>query len=130
MKYALHDTKINNIVSNNEEIELYFAEGIYLLGEEGKEAELSDPCRMLITINGFNCSKPYEHITVIKAKKSKVTEIDFADFIKLVEENSFDIDIDYYSFFGAAILLKGYCGKYGIELTIMEVDKVEYIFEK
>ena len=66
----------------------------------------------------------------MKNRKSKVAMMDFADFLKLIEKNPFDVDIDYYSFFGASVLLKGYCGKYGIEFTITEIEKVEYLFEE
>ena len=130
MKYALHDTEINSIVCNNAGIEFYFAKGVYLLNEQGKEGERSYPCRMVITINEFSSCRMYEHITVMKHRKSKITDIAFEDFLKLLKEDSFDVDIDYYSFFGASILLKGYCGKFGIEFTITEVDKVEYVFDK
>ena len=130
MKYALHDTEINSIDCNSAGIEFRFVKGVYLLNEQGKEGELSYPCRMIITINDFNSYRMYEHITVMKSRKSKISEIAFEDFLKLLEKDSFNVDIDYYSFFGASILLKGYCGKFKIEFTITEVDKVEYIFDK
>ena len=129
MKYALHDTEINKIVCNNKGLELHFVNGVYLLDEKGKETELSNPCRMDITINGFDNTKLYEHITVTKTRKLKVSEIEFYDFLKLLEKNLFKIDIDYYSFFGSSILLKGYVGKYIIELIITEIEKAEYMFD-
>lgn len=130
MKYALHDTEISKIVCNNEGLELHFGKGVYLLNEKGTESELSKPCRLVITINGFDRTRTYEHITVTRTKKSKVTEMDFADFLKLLEKDSLRIDIDYYSFFGASILLKGYLNKCEIELTVTEIEKAEYIFDE
>ena len=130
MKYALHDTQINSIVCNNEGIEFHFAQGVYFLNEQGKEGERSSSCRMVITIGDFDSRRMYEHVTVMKSGKSKISEIAFAEFLKLLEKDSFVVDIDYYSFFGASILLKGYCGKFNIEFTITEVDKVEYLFEQ
>ena len=129
MQYGLHDTTINKIISNKTGIELYFESGVYLLDEQGRETELSDPCRMVISINRFDSTQMFEHITVTKIRKSKATEMNFSDFLKLVEKNVFEIDMDYYSFFGHSILLKGYCGQYGIELTITEIEKAEYRFD-
>lgn len=130
MKYALHDTQINKIVCNHQGVELYFENGVYLLDETGKETAPSAPCRLVITINAFDATKIYEHIIVTQFRKSKVTEISFADFLKLLEKNTFDIDMDYYSYFGASILLKGYSGKYEIELAISEIEKAEYEFDE
>ena len=130
MKYALHDTEINIINCNSAGIEFRFAKGVYLLNEQGKEGKLSCPCRMIITINDFNSYRMYEHLTVMKSRKSKLSEMAFEDFLKLLEKDSFEVDIDYYSFFGASILLIGYCGKFGIEFTITEVAKVEYVFDE
>ncbi len=55
-------------------------------------------------------------------------EIEFNDFLKLMERSPFTIYIDYYSTLGPSMLLKGDCGKYAIELSVTETEKVEYIF--
>ena len=130
MKYGLHDTSFNKIVCSNSGLELYFSNGVYLLSEQGIETELSAPCRMIVEISGFGVEKIFEHITVKKIRKCKTIEIDFAEFLLLLENNTFSIDMDYYSFFSASILLKGYVGKYEIEFTITEVEKAEYLFDK
>ncbi len=116
------------IVCSNKGIELYFENGVYVSKEKGEEFELSEACKIVITISDFDPTKTYEHITVTKIRKSKIKEIEFTDFLKFLEKSPFTIYIDYYSPLGSSILLKGDCGKYGIELSITETEKVEYIF--
>ena len=129
MKYSLHDTVLNKIAFDRSGITLHFKNGVYLLDNDGRETELSGPCRIAVTINKFNSMNKYEHITVTKTAKSKIDEIDIERFIKMLDENSFRIDSDYYSFFGSSILLKGYIGKYAIEFIITEIEKAEYLFD-
>ena len=128
-KYALHDTEINKVTIHNGGIELHLDNGVYLVDDNGKEMEFSAPCRVSIVINTFNFANVWEHITIMKFRKSKVKEIDFDEFLKLLNVNSFDITMEYYSLFGAAMLFKGYIGKYGIEVAITEIEKVEYVFD-
>lgn len=130
MRYGLHDTAVNRIACNQEGIELFFRDGVYFLNENGNETALSGACKMAIKIDKFDPRRTYEHISICQFRKSKVKRIEFVEFTKLVEKDAFQVDIDYYSFFGAAILLKGRCGKFEIEFTITDVDKVEYIFKK
>lgn len=127
MEYALHDTEINKIVCSDKGIELHFENGVYFTDEKGKEMELSGACKMDITISQFDPTRIWEHITVTKIRKSKIKEIAFTDFLKLLENSPFTIYIDYYSTLGPSILLKGDCGKYAIELSVTETEKVEYI---
>lgn len=129
MKYILHDTKVNSIICNSDGVELCFEKGVYVLNEQGKASELSGPCRMVISIKFFDRDKMYEHISVTKTKKSKEKYIEYADFLQLVEKYSFEIYIDYYSFFAEAILLTGNCGENAIRFEITEVENVKYIFE-
>ena len=56
--------------------------------------------------------------------------MEFADFLKLVAKHTFRVDVDYYSFFASAILLKGYCGASRIELVMTEIESAEYVFDK
>ena len=69
-KYALHDTAIDEIVCTDKGVELRFANGVYLLNQNGKETALSDPCRMVVDISGFDGTRIFEHITVTKTERS------------------------------------------------------------
>lgn len=130
MKYILHDAIINNIVCTEDGIELYFDKGVYVINEKGQEAEISGPCRISINIQQFDSCKMFEHITITKSRKSKITDIEYEDFLKSVRKYSFKLYVDYYSFFAESILLIGSCGENMFYFTITEVEKVDYIFEK
>lgn len=129
-KYLLHDAIINDIFCNDDGIDLFFEKGVYIVNEQGKEAELSGPCKMRITLPFFDSNKMFQFITVTKIKKSTISDIEFADFLKILRKYTFRIYIDYYSFFGASVLFIGDCGENVIHLTITDIDKVEYIFEQ
>lgn len=128
IKYALHDTEISKVVYNNNfKITFCFKTGIYLLNQIGKEAEKTQQCVLDIFLRS-NADPCLNFIEVKKFYKSRHKDIEFKDFIKLIEKNCFEVISEYYSFFDNSILLKGFIGKYGIELIISEIENITYSF--
>ena len=60
--------------------------------------------------------------------KGNYHEINISDFCMSVENNKFDIVIDYYSPFAKSIVLSGYVGKYQMNLVLSEIDEVAINF--
>lgn len=124
--YGLHDTSINDITIEENGLAFIFNGGVYILNDAGKEATLSKPCRMMINIEDFYGDKLFEHCSFYKCHKKRFSEIDFSEVKKLLLKNRFDIDLDFYSPFARAIALKGYIGKYMIEIRITEILSIEF----
>jgi len=128
MKYGLHDTQINDIVNCENGIVLNFNGGVYLLDAEGHETELTKPCKLVLKIIGYDKVNSCAQITVNKIYKSKITEIEFDEFLRLIKISPFSVISDYYSFFDASVMLRGYCGNYAIVFTVTDVESAEYVF--
>ena len=78
----------------------------------------------------INEKESYEHISVYLFKKNVRKDITFNKFCEIVKNDDFKIYLDFYSSFAQGLLLKGYCGKYEIELLITEVNDIQFIFTK
>lgn len=127
-KYGLHDTQFNNIILSENGLTLTFNSGIYILDQSHKECNLTKQCELIIKIMRFSSTRLYEHLEVNVYKKNKFYEVDFFDFIEIVEKNHFNIDDVFYSSFSDSILIKGFSGKNKIEFLISEISNIEIHF--
>lgn len=126
INYGLHDTSVHGISIEDGGLSFSFENGVYILNDEGRETVLSNPCKMLISIENFDKNSIFEHCSFYKCRKNRIYEVDFADIQKLLLKNCFSIDSDFYSPFLRAISLRGYIGKYRAEILITEVRSVEF----
>ena len=126
--YGLHDAYIYDILLEENGISLLFNDGVYLLDENGKETQLSAPCKMLINVENFDKSKIYAHCDFRKTHKNRFKNIEFTDLKKLLLKDKINIDLDFYSPFAQAISIKGTICRCFIELTIYDVVSIEFIF--
>ena len=126
VEYGLHDTTVNDILIEEYGLTLLFRDGVYLLNDEGKETRLSKSCAMHVYVEDFDSARLFEHCSFYKYHKNRFSEIEFADIKKLLLKNSFHVDLDFYSPFARAILIRGYIGKYMIEVQISEVKSIEF----
>lgn len=128
-KYGLHDTEINEISVTDKGIGLFFADGVYRLDDSGKETVLTPKCSLLIAIRDFDRNHLFEHIEIVLHEKKTVKEISLARLQDMLEDaGSISLDMDFYSQFSAAMLLKGYIGKNKLEITVSEIEGIEYLF--
>ncbi len=124
-KYGLHDACITHVSIKNSDVILHFEGGVYQLDENGKETSLTPACQLIIKCVDDNFD---QHIIIERCYKRKKSEIGIEIYQKLMSENVFDIDIDYYSLFAKSILLKGYIGKDQINVIISDISGIEIIF--
>lgn len=127
-QYCLHDTKITNVEIKCDAIEFVFQSGVYLYDSNRRLTEKTGPCSMKVYINDFNIDRIYEHTEIKHIYKSKIKEIKFSDFLKLLSDNEFHIYLDYYSFFADSILLIGSIRKYEIQIVITEINRISFDF--
>lgn len=120
MNYGLHDTLITAVKTKANELILSFGEGVYCLDENGRETHLTPMCQLVIK---FMNNSMDQHIIIERRYKKKINEISIPEFFKLMENDRFDIDIDYYSPFAKSIMLLGYIGKYQINLILSEISE-------
>ncbi len=95
----------------------------------GKETILSKPCKMRIYIDDFDSNRLFEHCSFYKCRKKHFFEIDLSDIKKLLSKNRLTIDLDFYSPFARAISIRGYMGKYMVEIRITEIQSIEFEME-
>ena len=127
-QFGLHDTTINKVELKNNSIVFDFHNGVYLYDFNRKLTKKTEPCSMNVFINDFNIEKAYEHVEIKQIYKSKIKEIIFQDFLKLLNKNYFQVYLDYYSFFANSILLIGTIQKHEIQIKITEVDRITFDF--
>ena len=127
-QYGLHDTEINKVEVTCDGIEFAFQSGVYVYDPSGKLPEKTEPCRMKLHIHDFDMDRLYEHTVVKHIYKSKIKEIEFSDFLKLLQKDVFRIYLDYYSFFADSILLIGSVQKGEIQIAITEIDRISFDF--
>lgn len=95
-RYGFHDTKISSVDGEGLEIKLSFNNGIYLLDENGKEANLSNPIQVILRIDSY-----------------------FDSF-----EEAFGISMSYYSNFNNCVLFDGGISKKNIMFSIEGVNEI------
>lgn len=129
-KYCLHDCVINKIGIKDSTLILCAEKGIYEFDVNIGTYKIRGNCNILIKIYNLNEKESYEHISVYLFKKNVRKDITFNKFCEIVKNDDFKIYLDFYSSFAQGLLLKGYCGKYEIELLITEVNDIQFIFTK
>ena len=129
-KYCLHDCVIYKIGIKDSTLILCAEKGIYEFDVNIGTYKIRGNCNILIKIDNLNEKESYEHISVYLFKKNVRKDITFNKFCEIVKNDDFKIYLDFYSSFAQGLLLKGYCGKYEIELLITEVNDIQFIFTK
>lgn len=129
-KYCLHDCVINKIEIKDSTLILCAEKGIYEFDVNIGTYKIRGNCNILIKIDNLNEKESYEHISVYLFRKNVRKDITFNKFCEIVKNDDFKIYLDFYSSFAQGLLLKGYCGKYEIELLITEVNDIQFIFTK
>ena len=128
-KYSLHDCVVDDIKIINNNIIFQFESGIYELSSLGEQKNLTPSCEMLVSVENLNYEKTWEYIDIKMILKGKVVDIDFSQFSTLVHKYKWDLDVHFCSRFCNTILLKGYASKYYFELSISDIDKIEFLFK-
>lgn len=124
LEYGLHDTFVHDIAIEENGVSLFFREGVYESDGEGKENFLTQPCKMVLTVENFDKENIFAHCSFYKCRKNRYAEIDFSEMKSLLSKSPFEIDLDFYSPFARAVLLRGRIGAHGIEMQVTEVQTV------
>jgi len=104
--YGFHDTDIDNIIIENNEIILCFDKGLYTLDENNNEDKLVLGIKMIITVELFNeCGDASDNINVWESKNG---DLNLKNVLKKISKSSFGIENLYFSSFNNSILIDGY----------------------
>lgn len=128
-KYGLHDTKVNIITVKDNTINLFFNNGVYLINDSGKEMSQTSDCTMYIEVTNLDASKMWQHIEILKSRRRRISEIRFEQFVADVQKHGFSVLMGFYSPFCNTLLLKGYTPNGHYDVTISEINSIDYIFE-
>ena len=123
-KYILHDSSIYNIDIKSSSLKFFIQDGIYLYN--GNEIELFKDRKLVIDINNFDCNI-YNHITIYKFIRNIRKEISLNKFVKMLTKNRLRIYLDFYSEFADALLMKGFRGKYEVEIIITDINEISVL---
>lgn len=127
-EYAFHDTDLRRVEIVRDGVKLVFPEGIYKTDKHGKELFLTPPCEILLQIRDFDPANVWEHVSVLKKVRKKVSDLAFSAFVDRVEKDAFRIYMQYCSFFSSVLLFKGEVGKIDVEWEITEIESVSLRF--
>ena len=127
-EYAFHDTDLRRVEIVRDGVNLVFPEGIYQTDEHGKELFLTPSCEIVLRIRDFDPASVWEHVSVLKQVRKKVSDLAFSAFADRVEKDAFRIYMQYCSFFSKGLLFKGEVGKIGVEWEITEIESVSLRF--
>ena len=127
-EYAFHDTDLRRVEIVRDGVKLVFPEGIYQTDEHGKELFLTPSCEIVLRIRDFDPANVWEHVSVLKQVRKKVSDLAFSAFADRVEKDAFRIYMQYCSFFSKGLLFKGEVGKIDVEWEITEIENVSLHF--
>ena len=127
-EYAFHDTDLRRVEIVRDGVKLVFPEGIYQTDEHGKELFLTPSCEIVLRIRDFDPANVWEHVSVLKQVRKKVSDLAFSAFADRVGKDAFRIYMQYNSFFSKGILFKGEVGKIDVEWEITEIENVSLHF--
>ena len=127
-EYAFHDTDLRRVEIVRDGVKLVFPEGIYQTDEHGKELFLTPSCEIVLRIRDFDPANVWEHVSVLKQVRKKVSDLAFSAFADRVEKDAFRIYMQYCSFFSSGLLFKGEVGKIDVEWEITEIENVSLHF--
>lgn len=127
-EYAFHDTDLRRVEIVRDGVKLVFPEGIYQTDEHGKELFLTPSCEIVLRIRDFDPANVWEHVSVLKQVRKKVSDLAFSAFADRVEKDAFRIYMQYCSFFSSALLFKGEVGKIDVEWEITEIENISLHF--
>ena len=94
LKYGFHDTSVTDVKAEADTFILSFESGVYCLDKNGKETNLTPYCQIVIKFSDKHID---QHVIIEQRYKGNYHEINISDFCMSVENNKFDIVIDYYS---------------------------------
>ena len=127
-EYAFHDTDLRRVEIVRDGVRLFFPDGIYKTDEHGKELFLTPSCEIVLRIQDFDPANVWEHVSVLKKVRKKVSDLAFSAFADRVEKDAFRIYMQYCSFFSSGLLFKGEVGKICVEWEITEIESVSVRF--
>jgi len=127
-QYGLHDCQLNNVSFEKQTILFCFDSGVYELNSTGKETKKTKPCKMIIEIDSRFSNELSDHIEIICLSRKKIEEIDFESFAHLFQRYQLVVDMIYYSYFCNTIMLIGYMNNKKYELTVSEINKIDFSF--
>lgn len=127
-QYGLHDCQLNNVAFEKQTILFCFDSGVYELNSTGKETKKTKPCKMIIEVDSRYSNELSDHIEIICLSRKKIKEIDCDSFVHLFQKYQLVVDMIYYSYFCNTIMLIGYMNNKKYELTISEIDKIDFSF--
>ena len=104
--YGFHDTDINSITIKDDEIIIYFSDGLYTLDSEKNENKLLHNLRMIVKTKIFH--KGTDATDNINVWDSRYGDVDTIDFLNKLLTSQFGIDNLYYSPFNSTILIDGF----------------------
>lgn len=128
-KYGLHDSACNSIFLENERVCFIFNFGIYELFSNGKEKNLTDPCKMIVSLDIETSQRVHQFISVNQILRGEFNEIDCEDFFQIVANSRFEIENYFFSPFNNTMLLIGYssCAQY--EFLISNIKTISLSFD-
>ncbi len=126
--YMLHDTVVTQVTVMNDGITFTFADGVYVADTDGTCTHKASACNMHLIIRDFEPDCVYQHVDIRTVHKRKIKDMTFSQFSDLVHKCGFRIYLDYYSFFAKSVLLTGTTGNGEAEVTVTEIDRIEFSF--
>lgn len=127
-KYGFHDTEITDISLIDNELKIFFSNGIYVLDNTGREDFLTESCCMNFLFDKETCCLPEESVTIYLCRKNKRKSVSIEEFKKILSKTKFGILFDYYSRFARSVMFKGYILKYEVEFIVEEIAEVIFSF--
>lgn len=124
-KYILHETVITNAIFENGFIDLAFNEGVFYLCKD-TDVQKTGACRMRLYIDGFDKKYCHQNVEVKRIENNVIIDMGVDDFLEVVKTEGFKIYLDYYSFVARSILLIGTTENFDMEITVTDIQKIEF----
>ena len=127
-KYGFHDCAIDCITVLEGKMELVFPSGVYMLNCDGKETDLTKQCKVVLEVEKLKPASIWKYVDIRLISPCGIREMEFEEFVNLIKTDSFQVDMQFYSFFCNTILIRGYVSTDKYEIVISNVQEISIIF--
>lgn len=127
-QYILHDTVITNVRLTRNSITLVFEDGVFFSKPNSLSLNKTGTCNMNLYVKDFDKNSLYQNLEIKTIDNNVVTDASFDDLAKSIQKSGLKIYLDYYSFFAKSILLIGNTEDFEFEITVTDIEKIDFTF--
>lgn len=127
-QFSLHDSVIESMEIDNEQLILRFKEGFYLTNDDGFLEKQLNNCKIIYEFSFEENGEMY--LSIVNYSNNKYKSVTFKSFLKFLKKAQFEVLFEFRSDFLKAVMLTGNIGRKYFEFKIHDIKKITYIYDE